>query len=386
MGREQFLPYNQPCVGEDEIRAVVEVLRSGWLTRGSVTQAFEEQVAAMLDVPAVVAVSSCTAALHLGLLSAGLGEGDEVITTPMTFAASVNAIIQAGAVPVLVDIDPDTGNIDLDAVQRAVGSRTRGVMPVHYGGCPVDMVRLNRLAVQYHFSIVEDAAHAIGSRQDGRPVGSFGNPTAFSFYATKNLTTAEGGALALGDPDTAQMVRQLALHGMSRNAWNRYGAGGSWQYDVTMLGYKYNMTDIQAAMGLAQLTKFPAMQEKRAELAGRYEEALRGLPLRLPRTPAGMQHSWHLYPVVLDVDAIRGDRADVIDDLRKDNIGTSVHFIPLYRHTYYRERFGWRSDSFPRTEAFFRGQISLPLYPSMTMADVDDVVDALRSSLDRRQV
>ena len=385
VGRKHFLPYNQPEVGDDEVRAVTEVLLSRWLTRGAVTQAFEAALAQYLGVSEVVAVSSGTAALHLALMSVGAGPGDEVITTPMTFAASVNAIIQTGATPVLVDIDPDTGNIDLDAAERALTERTRAILPVHYGGCPVDIRRLNRLRDGRNVRIVEDAAHALAARHDGALVGAHGNLTAFSFYATKNLTTGEGGALAVPTADAAGAIRAMALHGLSRHAWNRYQRGGSWEYDVIMLGYKYNMTDVQAAMGLAQLDKLSAMQQKRAELADRYRTRLQGLPLRVPQEPDGVQHAWHLYSVHLDLDAIRGDRADVIEDLAKANIGTSVHFIPIYRHTFYREKFGWQNKDFPATEAFFAGQISLPLYPSMSTQDVDDVASALTDSLKRRR-
>lgn len=385
MGRDSWLAYNRPEVDEDEIRAVVQVLRSGWITRGPVTDQFEQALAQYLQVPAVAAVSSCTAALHLGLLLHDIGPGDEVITTPMTFAASVNVIIETGATPILADIDPATGNLDLASVAALITPRTRAVMPVHYGGQPVDMAALNELARKSQLVVVEDAAHAMGSQQHGRPVGSFGNVAALSFYATKNLTTGEGGALTLFDEESLLRVRELSLHGLSRHAWNRYGLGGSWQYDVTRLGFKYNMTDIQAAMGLAQLAKFPALQKKRVQLAARYRELLTDLPLALPALVPGFTHSWHLYPIVLDLSSVRGTRDDVIEDMRQSNIGTSVHFIPIYRHTYYAERFGWRSEDYPGAESFYAGQISLPLYPALSLSDVDDVAAALAASLAGRR-
>lgn len=386
MTRRHFLPYNQPEVGDDEVRAVSDVILSRWITRGARTSEFEAALADYLGVPEVVAVSSCTAALHLALLSLGVGAGDEVITTPMTFVSSVNVILQTGATPVLVDIDPATGNIRPEAAERAVTDRTRAILPVHYGGAPVNMTQMNDLRDRRHVAVVEDAAHALAASWQETPIGSHGNPVAFSFYATKNLTTGEGGALALPSRDHAEEIRVRALHGLSRNAWNRYGSSGSWQYDVTMLGFKYNMTDIQAALGLSQLTKLTAMQEKRRELADRYRERLQGLPVRLPTEMAGMTHAWHLYSVILDMTRIRGTRDDVIADLHRAKIGTSVHFIPIYRHTYYRERFGWQSADFPDTEAFFQGQVSLPLYPSMSLHDVDDVASALTDSLLQRQV
>lgn len=386
MSRQTFLPYSQPEVGEAEIAAVAEVMRSGWLTRGRVTEQFEGRLKDFLGVENVVAVSSCTAGLHLALMASQIGRGDEVITTPMTFAATVNVIIQAGATPVLVDIDPETGNLDLDAVERAITPRTRAVLPVHYGGHPLDMSRLNTLRDVHGLTVIEDGAHALGGRAQGRFVGSFGNWTAFSFYATKNLTTGEGGALVVPTASAADTVRTMSLHGLSRNAWNRYGAEGAWHYDVAMLGYKYNMTDIEAALGLAQLSKFSAMQEKRRVLAARYIQGLHNLPVRLPAEAPGATHSWHLFSICLDMARIRGRRADVMQDLHRANIGTSVHFIPLYRHTYYRQKFGWNATAFPHTEAFFSGQMSLPLYPRMTLNDVDDVVGALTDSLYQRQL
>jgi dTDP-4-amino-4,6-dideoxygalactose transaminase len=387
MRRPTLLPYSEPNVGEAEIAAITDVMRSGWLTSGRVTQQFEAVLADYLGVSHVVGVSSCTAGLHLALSASDLAPGDEVITTPMTFAATINVIIQAGATPVLVDIDAQTGNIDLSAVEHAVTSRTRAVLPVHYGGYPLDMSRLNALRDRHGLTVIEDGAHALGTLWDGQAIGSFGNWTAFSFYATKNMTTGEGGALVVPTPDADDIVRTMSLHGLSRNAWNRYGVEGSWHYDVVRMGYKYNMTDIAAALGLAQLAKFSAMQRKRAQLAAQYAQGLRMLPVCCPPAPpAGSVHSWHLYSVHLDVTRLRGTRADVMHDLRQANIDTSVHFIPVYRHTYYRERFGWEPSAFPHTEAFFAGQISLPLYPTMTCGDVDDVVDALKDSLSRRQL
>lgn len=383
MRRQEFLPYNQPEVGDDEVRAVTAAIMSRWITRGPTTQQFEDALANYLGVPHVVAVSSCTAALHLALLAANIGPGDEVITTPMTFAASVNVIIHTGATPVLADIELDTGNINPDAVEAAITDRTRALLPVHYAGHAADMARLNEIRGRYGLTVIEDAAHALASRQHGRLIGGFGNLTAFSFYATKNLATGEGGALVVPQREMAEAIRMMSLHGMSRNAWTRYSREGGWEYDITMPGFKYNMTDINAAMGLAQLQKLSAMQRKRTQLADRYRQGLQGLPLTLPTVRDGFEHSWHLYPIRLNGEA--RDRADVIEDLRRDNVGTSVHFIPIHYHTYYQQRFGWRPGDFPRAEEFFRGQISLPLYPTMSLDDVDDVVRALARNLNRSQ-
>lgn len=384
MARPHFLPYNQPEVGEDEVRAVSDAIRSRWITRGGLTSQFEEQLAQLLGVEHVVALSSCTAGLHVALLALGVGPGDEVITTPMTFAASVNVIEHVGAKPVLVDIDRDTGNLNPALIPGAITAHTRAIIPVHYAGHSVDMAAMNRLRDTYGIPIIEDAAHAMASRQQGKPVGSFGNLTAFSFYATKNLTTGEGGALVVPDGAMADQIRVLSLHGMSRNAWNRYHQGGSWRYDVGVPGFKYNMTDVDAAMGLVQLGKLEAMQARRTMLASRYLEGLDGLPVHRPVVREGYEHAWHLFPIRIQGDAVAEVRAQVIGDLSAANIGTSVHFIPIHHHSYYQTRYGWKPGDFPEADAFFEGQISLPLYPSMTEEDVDDVLEALRHSLTMR--
>ena len=383
--RKTFLPYNQPEVGEDEVRAVSEAILSRWITRGGLTQQFEEALAQYLGVQEVVGVSSCTAGLHLALLAANIGPGAEVITTPYTFAASVNVIVHAGATPVLVDIEPDTGNIDPDAVERAITDNTRAILPVHYAGHSVDMERMNRIRDRYGLVIIEDAAHAMASRQQGRLVGSLGNLTAFSFYATKNLTTGEGGALVVPDQGMAERIRILSLHGMSKNAWNRYSQTGSWRYDVGAPGFKYNMTDMDAAMGLVQLGKLASMQAKRAELAQHLMEGLRALPVVLPTVRPGYEHAWHLFPIRVAMDRIKGGRDDVIRDLNAENIGTSVHFIPIHHHSYYQARFGWHAGDFPHADRFFEEEISLPLYPGMTHEDAGDVISAMERVLTRRQ-
>lgn len=379
--RQTFLPYNQPDVGEEEIEAVAAAIRSRWLTRGPLTERFEHHLSSYLDGVRVVAVNSCTAGLYLALMAAGIGPGDEVITTPYTFAASVNVIVHVGATPVLVDIDPKTGNIDPGAVEAAIGERTRAILPVHFAGHPADLDAMNRMRDHHGLTIIEDAAHAIGARHRGRRVGTHGNLTAFSFYATKNLTTGEGGALVVPDPEMAEHVRLLSLHGMSRHAWNRYSEAGSWHYDVVAAGFKFNMTDVDAAMGLVQLRRLDAMQERRRQIAARLHQGLEGLPLTLPTVAPEAEHAWHLYPVRLHLEAIHGTRGDVVEELKTKNIGTSVHFIPIHLHSYYQNRYGWQSGQFPRAEAYYQSEISLPLYPTMSDGDVDDVVEAVRDVL-----
>lgn len=381
--RGEFLPYNQPELDEREVEALSAVVRSRWITRGPVTERFEAALSEYLGGVPVVALNSCTAGLHLGLLALGVGPGDEVITTPYTFAASVNVIEHVGARPVLVDVDPKTANLDFNQVVDHLSARTKAVLPVHFAGHPVDMEALTALREGYGISVLEDAAHALAAAWEGRLVGTFGNLTAFSFYATKNLATGEGGALVVPDPAMEARVRVLSLHGMSRNAWNRYTAAGSWAYAVEEAGFKYNMTDLQAALGLVQLEKLPAMQARRAAIAARYREGLRDLPVILPHVDPRVSHAWHLYPLRLQLQALTVDRAEVIEALRALNIGTSVHFIPIHLHPYYQRRYGWRRGDFPVAEAFFDAEISLPLYPGMSDLDVDDVVAALRQILER---
>lgn len=382
--RESFLPYNQPDVGEEEIEAVAQAIRSRWLTRGPLSQKFEDELSEFVGGRPVVALASCTAGLHLALLASGIGPGDEVITTPLTFAASVNVIDHVGATPVLADIDPETGNVDPNAIEARISPRTRAIIPVHYAGHAVDMREINRIRDQYGLVVIEDAAHAIAGQYQGQRIGTMDNMTAFSFYATKNLTTGEGGALVVPDSELAQKVRVLSLHGMSHNAWNRYGQKGSWRYDVVAPGYKYNMTDLEAAMGRVQLKKLEGMQFRRTQLAERISRGLVGLPVTIPRPRPEVKHAWHLYPLRLQIERLSGDRDDVIEDLKGLNIGTSVHFIPIHYHSYFQKRYGWTKGDFPRAEEFYAREISLPLYPSMSDQDADDVVEALSNILQWR--
>jgi dTDP-4-amino-4,6-dideoxygalactose transaminase len=375
--RPEFLLFSPPAVGQAEIDEVVDTLRSGWITTGPKTQQFETAFRNRVEAPAALAVNSCTAGLHLGLLALGVRPGDEVITTPMTFCACANVIEHVGARPRFTDVETDTLNLDPAAVEAAITPRTRAILAVHYAGHPVELDSIRDIATRHGVALIEDAAHAIPASYKGRLIGSSDNPVAFSFYATKNLTTGEGGMLT-GSPELIGRARTLALHGMSRDAWKRYGPGGSWFYEVEQPGFKYNMTDIQAAMGLAQLRQLGAFQRRRREIAGLYTKAFQNVDsLETPTERPEVEHAWHLYVLRLRLGALRIGRNRFIDELRARNIGTSVHFIPIHLHPYYREKYGYAPDDFPVAVGNYQRILSLPIHPRLTDSDVNDVVEAV---------
>lgn len=377
MTRKTFLPFSPPSIGEDEIKEVVDTLRSDWLTTGPKTKRFEEAFRERLGSPAALALNSCTAALHLGLAALGVGRGDEVITTTMTFAASVNIIEHLGGRPVLVDVEPDTLNIDPAQVEEKITTRTKAVLPVHFAGHPAAMDQIFELAGDNNLGVLEDAAHALPAVYRGKAIGSGDNPAAFSFYATKNLTTAEGGMLT-GSEELLEQARVLSLHGMSRDAWKRYEQGGSWYYEVVSPGYKYNMTDIQAALGLHQLRRLEGFQRRRREVVQAYNDAFSGCEaLELPVERAEVEHAWHLYVLRLRPEALTIDRAQFIRELESRNIGTSVHFIPVHLHPYYRDKYGYAAGDFPVAYENYRRLLSLPLSPRLTDEDLADVIEAV---------
>ncbi len=375
--RREFLSFSPPCVGEEEIEAVIDTLRSDWLSTGPKARGFAERFADYLGAPSAVALNSCTAGLHTALITWGVGPGDEVITTPMTFAASVNVIEHVGARPVLVDVEPDTLNIDPSAVARALTPRTRAIIPVHYAGHPAELDPLRELAAIHGSLLLEDAAHALPARYRGVRIGAGANPVSFSFYATKNLTTGEGGMLT-GSAPFLDQARVVSLHGMSRDAWRRYDKGSSWRYDVLMPGFKYNMSDIQASIGLCQLCKLDAFQTRRRAIVAAYQSAFGEHPaLETPTARAHVEHAWHLYVLRLRPGALSIGRDRVIDELTARNIGTSVHFIPIHLHPYYRTRYGFVPNDFPVAFDAFERMLSLPLNPRMSDEDVNDVIDAV---------
>jgi len=376
--RRQPLPFHRPDLGAAEEAAVLEVLRSGWLTRGPRTEEFERRLRALTGAPHLLALNSCTAALELALIVAGIGPGDEVVTTAMTFTATANVILHRGARPVLVDVEPDTLNIDPDAVAAALTPRTRALLAVDLAGHPADYDRLLPLARDHGLTLVEDAAHALEARHRDRPVGSFADFTCFSFYANKNLTTGEGGALA-STSDAAVMERAavVSLHGMSRHAWMRFGSGGFRHYDVTEPGFKWNMFDLQAALGLAQFERLEASLERREALCRRYEVALRDQPaLELLAVRPEVRSARHLFMVRLRPAALRVDRDQILEALKAEGIGVAVHYRALPQLTIFQS-LGWRPEGFPHASAAGDRLISLPLFPTMTDRDADDVVAAL---------
>jgi dTDP-4-amino-4,6-dideoxygalactose transaminase len=377
--RASFLPFSRPSIGPREQELVRETLESGWITTGPRSAELGRRVAALAGARHGLAVNSATGALHLALAALDVGPGDEVITSTYTFVACVNVIQHVGARPVLVDVEPDTLCLDPRAAERALTARTRALLPVDYGGHPCDVDAIGGLARARGLRVVEDAAHALGASVGGRAVGSLSDITAFSFYATKNVTTGEGGAAVTDDDALAERLGLLSLHGMDRDAWKRYGDTGSWYYEVVAPGFKYNLSDVLAAIGLAQLERFGELQQRRRELVALYDALLAGVPeVRRPRPRAGVVHAWHLYPVALELERLRCDRARFIQELRAENIGASVHFIPIHLHPYFQERLGARPGDFPVAEDAYRRAVTLPLFPDMTPRDVEDVVAAVR--------
>jgi dTDP-4-amino-4,6-dideoxygalactose transaminase len=373
------VPFHAPSIGEEAIRAVTETLQSGWITTGPKTRSFEEAFARFIGVRHALAVSSCTAALHLSLDAARLREGDEVLVPTLTFAATAEVVAYFKAKPVLVDVDPLYFNLSLEDAGRKITSKTKVIIPVHFGGHPCPMNSVLELAATNGLTVVEDAAHAIPAKYRGQNIGTLSPMTAFSFYATKTLTTGEGGMVTTNDDSLADRVSLMRLHGMSRDAWKRYTAAGTWRYEITEAGYKYNLTDPQAALGLVQLSNCEKMWRRRVEIAQKYDSALASLEAyRTPLVAEDVQHAWHLYVVLVKPSAIGIHRDQVIEELRERGIGTSVHFIPLHLHPYYQRTWGYQPGQFPVAEDYFDRCISLPIYPSMTDEDVNHVIEALQ--------
>jgi dTDP-4-amino-4,6-dideoxygalactose transaminase len=388
--REKFLPFALPSIGEEEIEEVVDSLRSGWVTTGPKVKKFEEAFREYVKCKHAVAVNSCTAGLHVALSAIGVGPGDEVIVPTLTFTATANVVVHLGAKPVLVDIGSDF-NILPDKIESAITSKTKVIIPVHHSGQSCDLEEIYSIGKNSNISVIEDAAHAIGTTYKDHRIGSaslnyFGSDSklkrtvVFSFYATKNMTTGEGGMIVTEDEPLAAKMRILTLHGMSKDAWKRYSSAGSWYYEVVDAGYKYNMTDIQASLGIHQLNKLNGFIERRQEISYHFDEAFQGMDeIETPIRHQDRNHVYHLYVIQPDPDKLTIDRSQFIEKLKELNIGTSVHFIPVHLHPFYRKTYGYEKGNLPNAEKIFDRMISLPLYPAMTDNDVQDVISAVKS-------
>ncbi|MEZ6070288.1 MAG: DegT/DnrJ/EryC1/StrS family aminotransferase [Pirellulales bacterium] len=374
------VPFFVPDVSEEEIASVVETLRSGWLTTGPKVRQFEDLFADYVGARHAVAVNSATAALHLGLEAAGVRRDDEVIVPTMTFTATAEVAVYLGARPVLVDCLDDTLNIDPDAVAAAVTDRTKAIVPVHYGGQPCRMDELQAIASEHKLAVIEDAAHALPASYRGQRIGTLSAVTCFSFYANKTITTGEGGMATTEDEALAERMRTMRLHGLSKGAWNRFAAQGAWYYEILEAGYKYNLTDIAAAIGIGQLARCDDFRRQRYRVVQRYDQGLAGLAeVRTPVSREGDESAWHLYVIRLETDRLTIDRNAFIEQLTARGIKTSVHYTPLHMHPYYARTYGYKPDDFPVAAAAYEQIISLPIFPTMSDQQVDYVVDCVRS-------
>jgi dTDP-4-amino-4,6-dideoxygalactose transaminase len=380
--RDNFLIFGAPNIGEAEVDGVVAVMKSGWLGTGPKVAQFEQDFARYKGVNQAAAVNSCTAALHLSLLAAGIGPGDEVITTPMTFCSTVNVIIHAGATPVLADIETKTLNIDPSEVAEKITSRTKAILPVHFGGRPANMSALGEIAQKHDLKIIEDCAHAIETEYRGRRAGTIGDFGCFSFYVTKNIVTGEGGMVLARDPEDHDRIKVLSLHGMSRDAWKRFGGTGFRHYNVIEAGFKYNMMDLQAIIGIGQLKKVEHFWTRRKEIWDQYQLALADLPLILPTEPEpDTRHAYHLYTVRVDESRTGISRDAFMDAMAANNIGVGVHYLSVPEHLYYRQKFGWDPNDYPGAAQVGRQTVSLPLTSKMTQQDVMDTIETVKNIL-----
>jgi perosamine synthetase len=379
-----FLPFHVPEIGDEEIRSVVETLRSGWLTTGTKVKQLEENFARYIGVTHAVAVNSGTAALHLALDAIGIKEGDEVILPTMTFTATAEVVLYFKAQPVLVDCQVETLNIDVDQIESKITPKTIAIIAVHMAGQPCNMDKILQIARAHNLKVIEDAAHALPAGYHGKMVGTIGDITCFSFYATKTITTGEGGMATTNNSEWADRMRVMSLHGISKDAWKRYTSEGSWYYEVLYPGYKYNLTDIAAAIGIEQLKKCDRFFEARSRIASIYNETFADLPqLQRPACGLDVKHAWHLYVIQLELTRLKITRNEFIEALKKANIGTSVHFIPLHLHPCYRNTLGCKPEDFPNASAVFERIVSLPIYPKMREQDVQNVITAVRNVVTR---
>lgn len=383
--KDKFLVFGAPLIRQEEIDEVVASMKSGWLGTGPKVAQFEAEICAYTGAPHAVAVNSCTAALHLCLVAAGIKPGDEVITTPLTFCATVNAIIHAGGTPILADVDPATMNIDPAAVRAKITSRTKAILPVHFAGRPCDIDALTHITTKHGLTLIEDSAHAIETEYNGQKAGTFGDFGCLSFYVTKNVVTGEGGMVLTPSESNAARIKTLALHGMSKDAWKRFSDEGYKHYYVTECGFKYNMMDLQAAIGLHQLARVEENWKRRQAVWQTYTQAFAGLPVTLPTAPAPQtRHAYHLYTIRVDVSSCGVTRDEFLNRMHSHNIGTGVHYLSIPEHPYYQERFGWRAKNFPHAMRLGRETVSIPLSAALSDEDVEDVIQAVRDSLEEK--
>lgn len=383
---EEFLPFSRPTIRQEAIDDVVACLKSGWITTGPRVAQFTEDLQHYFGAPHALPLMSATTGLHLALLAMDLQPGDEVITTPLTFAATLNTIVLAGGKPVLVDIDPRTLNMDVNLLEDAITDRTRVIMPVHFAGLPVDLDPIYDIANRRGLRVLEDAAHSIGTEYKGKRIGSFGDVQVFSFHPNKNMTTIEGGCVVTRDQAFADQIARLRFHGIDRQAWNRYGKGGTQDYEIVLPGYKSNMSDVQAALGIHQLKELDSFIERRNELAHRYQEALADWEQwTLPQAPAfDHLHAWHIYTPTINEDAAGMNRDEFMTKMKENNIGTGLHYRAVHLYPFYRETFGFKEGDFPNAEYVGDHIVSLPLFPLMTDIEHDRVIDVMYSVFNKK--
>ena len=380
--KKDFLVFGSPHIEKSEIKEVVDSMTSGWIGTGPKVQQFEEDFKNYKGAGFAVALNSCTAALHLSMLAAGIGEGDEVITTAMTFCATVNSIIHSGATPVLADCDKETFCIDPKDVRRKITSKTKAILPVHFAGMPCDMDEIMKIAEEYDLKVIEDCAHAIETTYKGRPVGTFGDFGCFSFYVTKNVVTGEGGMVVTKSKEDADEIKMLALHGMSQDAWKRFSDDGYKHYSVVQAGFKYNMMDLQAAMGIHQLKKVDTGWARRKDIWQQYTEAFKNMPITLPSNiKDDSKHGYHLFAILIDKEKTGITRDEFLVGMNKENIGTGVHYQSIPEHPFYNKVFGWKVSDYPNSDIIGKETVSLPLSSKLTDEDIDDVIKAVKRVL-----
>jgi len=377
--KEKYIPLSIPDIGPEEIKNAVTCLKSGWLSTGKLNLEFEALLKDYLNTKEVVCLDSCTSALHLSLLALGIGKGDEVITTPLTFASTANVIVHCGARPVFCDIDIDTYNIDSDLIEKKITKKTKAIIPVHFAGYPCNLKVIYKITEKYGISVIEDAAHAIGSRINGKKIGSFPGIACFSFYATKGITTGEGGCVALMDKKISDKIRIFRFHGISKDAWKRYEKGIRWRYDIVEAGFKNNMTDVLASIGIAQIKKINIFLARRKKIAEIYTKELKDLQgFKTPSVSHGIDHSWHLYPCLIDKKEFGMNRTQFITAMNSLGIGTGVHYIPVHLHSYYKKKYGLKRGQFPIAEKVGNEIVSIPLFTKMTKKDIKKVINTIK--------